>query len=88
MGNDTKYFYDAIVYENMRGREEGRGKRSRHQPFRNPQPLEIIIDFLDTSFILQVEAETRCTVQMRKLIDQISMQQSRIVDLEGVIICL
>ncbi|KAF8020849.1 hypothetical protein BT93_G1305 [Corymbia citriodora subsp. variegata] len=29
-----------------------------------------------------VEAETRCTSQMRKLIDQISMQQSRIVDLE------
>ncbi|KAF8020772.1 hypothetical protein BT93_G1257 [Corymbia citriodora subsp. variegata] len=31
---------------------------------------------------IQVEAETRCTSQMRKLIDQISMQQSRIVDLE------
>ncbi|XP_056164260.1 alpha-1,3-mannosyl-glycoprotein 2-beta-N-acetylglucosaminyltransferase isoform X1 [Syzygium oleosum] len=29
-----------------------------------------------------VEAETRCTSQMRKLIDQISMQQSHIVDLE------
>ncbi|XP_056164055.1 alpha-1,3-mannosyl-glycoprotein 2-beta-N-acetylglucosaminyltransferase-like [Syzygium oleosum] len=29
-----------------------------------------------------VEAETRCTSQMRKLIDQISMQESRIVELE------
>ncbi|KAI6677463.1 hypothetical protein NL676_038259 [Syzygium grande] len=29
-----------------------------------------------------VEAETHCTSQMRKLLDQISMQQSRIVELE------
>jgi hypothetical protein len=32
---------------------------------------------------LQVEAEGHCTSQMRLLIDQISMQQGRIVDLQG-----
>ncbi|KAK3000837.1 hypothetical protein RJ639_020695 [Escallonia herrerae] len=34
---------------------------------------------------IQVEAENRCTSQMRSLIDQISMQQGRIVALEGLV---
>lgn len=42
--------------------------------------LERIFGFF---FFLQVESENHCTSQMRLLIDQISMQQSRIVALEG-----
>lgn len=39
------------------------------------------------SFVFwQVESENECTSQMRRLIDQISMQQGQIVALEGVLI--
>lgn len=31
----------------------------------------------------QVESQSQCTSQMRSLIDQISMQQEKIVSLEG-----
>jgi hypothetical protein len=36
-------------------------------------------------FVLQIEAENHCTSQMRSLIDQISLQQGRIVALEGLL---
>lgn len=39
-------------------------------------------------FVLQIEAENHCTSQMRSLIDQISLQQGRIVALEGEIYLL
>lgn len=33
---------------------------------------------------LQIESENHCTSQMRRLIDEVSIKQSRIVALEGI----
>ncbi|KAM0825509.1 hypothetical protein ACQ4PT_069507 [Festuca glaucescens] len=53
---------------------------SKHSP---APPSIFLVFILNTRSLVQEKSESRCTSQLRSMIDQVSMQQEKIVALEG-----